>query len=91
MIWFWGLRQNLGGVVPVTASIDPYNAAASMSTLNGTDQFGGAKALEVSRANQEIKQGDATLPMNAQPPPQMYQASNGIEKGYVGKKLFFFI
>ena len=71
--------------MPVTASIDPYNAAASMSTLNGTDEFGGAKALEVSRPSQEIKQGDSNLPINAQPPPQMYQAPNGVDRGYVGK------
>jgi len=66
-----GLRQNVGGTVPITASVDPYNAAAALSTMNGTDEFGGPTAVTVSRPPTQVQREPAQLPRNAYPPPSI--------------------
>jgi len=79
-----GLRQKLGGTVPVTASVDPYNAAASLSTLNGTEKFGGPTALTIARPPEQIQREEARLPTNAHSVPEMYQPPAQVTHGYVG-------
>jgi len=79
-----GLRQKVGGTIPITASVDPYNAATSLSTINDTNEFGGPKARTIARPAEHVPRESPNLPQNSQPPPQMYQPPNQVMRGYVG-------